>query len=66
MQTDAFYKYSDTQNAEGGIFKYLGDQLRKEPGLRCSVTEECMERVRKGSSVYTQVAYRGKILDYSI
>lgn len=41
-------------NAEDGIFKYLGDQLRNEPDLRCSETEQCMERVRKGSSAYVQ------------
>nr|CAH0113330.1 unnamed protein product [Daphnia galeata] len=41
-------------NADEGVFKYLGDQLRKEPDLRCSVTEECMERVRKGYSIYVQ------------
>ncbi|XP_046453781.1 ionotropic receptor 93a-like [Daphnia pulex] len=41
-------------NADEGIFKYLGDQLRKEPDLRCSVTEECLERVRKGFSAYVQ------------
>lgn len=43
------------KNAEDGIFKYLGDQLRNEPDLRCSETEQCMERVRKGSSAYVQV-----------
>lgn len=44
------------KNAEDGVFKYLGDQLRKDPDLRCGVTEQCLEKVRQGSAVYVQVS----------
>lgn len=46
---------SINQNAEDGIYKYLGDQLRREPELRCSTTDRCLDKVRNGSYVYTQV-----------
>ena len=43
------------KNADSGIFKYLGDQLRGNPELRCSESGRCLSQVRNGSHVYTQV-----------
>lgn len=51
-----FVYFLDEQRAEHGVFKYMGDQLRSEPDLRCSSTDQCLDRVRNGSTyVYTQV-----------
>ena len=35
-----------------GILKYLGEDLKRHPENRCSSTDQCTEKVLKGSSVY--------------
>ena len=48
--------YANTQNAENGISKHLGDRLRKYlPKLRCLKTQSCVDLVKSGNHVYIAV-----------
>ena len=35
-----------------GILKYLGEDIKRHPENRCVSTDQCIDKVLKGSSVY--------------
>ena len=39
-----------------GIFKFIGEELKRHPEQRCTSTDHCLDRVRTGSSVYIYVS----------
>jgi len=48
--------YEYIQNAanepDAGILKFLGEELMRHPELRFPTSQQCVEKVRGGSSVY--------------
>ena len=42
-------------NITGNKYRYVGNQLQKNPSLRCSRMEMCIEQVRSGDRVYPHV-----------
>ena len=43
------------QSAESGFLKGLGDKLRADPESLCNVTSQCVDLVKQGKAVYTNV-----------
>ena len=50
--------YAKPQSAPDGIYKHLGDKLRKDlPKSRCLKTQSCVDLVKSGNHVYIAVYY---------
>ena len=46
-------KWKDAANdPNAGILKFIGEELNRHPEALCPTTQECLDVVRKGSSVY--------------
>jgi len=44
-------------DADGAtILKFLGEELKRHPEMRFQTTQQCLDQVRKGSSVYIFVS----------
>lgn len=43
------------QSAQSGFLKVLGDKLREFPQSRCNKSQECVDLVKKGTTVYISV-----------
>jgi hypothetical protein len=50
------YIFTSIKNAanepDAGILKFLGQELKHHPELRFPTSQQCIDQVRKGSSVY--------------
>jgi hypothetical protein len=45
------------QAGKSGIFKYVSDDFKRNPYLRCSKMHECVDNVISGSHVFMSVRY---------
>ena len=43
---NVFYPFTNTQTAESGMFRALGDKLRAYPRSRCTATDQCIDLVK--------------------
>lgn len=50
------YSHGYYQGIEKGHLKPLADMLRNNPALRCNITADCLERVKKGNAVFSGVS----------
>ena len=51
-----FKKSAVGNDKPNGIFKFIGEELKRHPEQRCTSTDHCLDRVRTGSSVYIYVS----------
>jgi len=51
----AYLIFKILQSAKTGFFKELGDRLRTDPLSRCAPPKQCMDLVKKGSTIYSAV-----------